>query len=250
MSINRDTSLGPLNQGSPPRDASLRPQHASHVPDASDADPTASRLPGTAGMLPSRGIPPIMRPHDLHMLPACTTACPNPQACPQGSWTPARQPAGRPKLRHTPAAVHPTVTRPHAYSTHLVCQMTCPTLGHVLGHVARQPGVTQATRSTPIAQPTAVEHLAPAVPPLGLGRIPRPQNPRKTWGDPPRMLNVGRRPGITQPPDTFSVEQPCSGAVPHHLGRVLRAPRDMRDAASRLQPRRARPSSTGHLPSQ
>ena len=182
VSINPDTSLGPLNQGPPPRDASLRPQHASHVPDASDADRMASRPLGTAGMLPSRGIPPIARPHDLCMPPACTTVCPNPRAHPQGSQTPARQPAGCPKLRCTPAAVHPTVMRPHTYSTRLACQMTCPTLGHVPGHVARQPGVTQATRSAPIVQPTAVERLALAVPPLGLGCIPAPSEPEEDVG--------------------------------------------------------------------
>ena len=182
VSINPDTLLGPLNQGPPPWNASLCPQHASHIPDASDTDPTASRLPGTAGMLPSRGIPPMAHPHDLRMLLACTTACPNTQAHPQGSRTLARQPTGCPKLWRTPAAIHPTVTRPHAYSTHLACQMMCPTLGHVPGHIARQPGVTQATRSTPIARPTAVERLTPAVPPLGLGRIPVPSEPEEDVG--------------------------------------------------------------------
>ena len=71
--------------------------------DASDADLTASRPPGTAGMLPSCGIPPVARPHDHRMPPACTTACPNPRARPQGSRTPAMQPAGRPKPRRTPS---------------------------------------------------------------------------------------------------------------------------------------------------
>ena len=58
----------------------------------------------------------------------------------------------------------------------------------------------------------------------------RPQDPRKTWGNPPHILNVGCWLGITQPPDIFAVEQFCSGTVPHQLGRVLRAPRDLGDA--------------------
>ena len=198
VSINPDTSLGPLNQGPPPRDASLCPQHASHVPDALDADPTASRLPGTTGMLPSHGIPPIAHPHNLHMPLACTMACPNPQARPQGSRMLARQPTGRLKLRCTPAAIHPTVTHPCAYSTRLACQMTCPTLGHVPGHVARQPGITQATRSAPIARPTAVRRLALVVPPLGLGHIPVPSEPEEDAGGSTlhaqRRMLAGHRP--------------------------------------------------------
>ena len=102
-----DMSLGPLNQGPPSRDASLCPQHASHIPDASDADPTASRPPGTAGMLPIHGLPPVVRPHDLRMPLACTTACPNPRACPQGSRMPAMQPTGRPKPQCTPSCRTP-----------------------------------------------------------------------------------------------------------------------------------------------
>ena len=184
---HRDTSAGPLNHGPPPWDASLHPNVHLRVPRCVRCQPDGPRLSGTAGMPPGRSSPPVVRLHDLRMPPACTTACPNPRAHPQGSRTPARQPAGRPKLRRTPAAIHPTVTRPRAYSTRLVRQMTCPTLGHVPGHVAHQPGITQATQSVPIARPTAVERLAPAVPPLGLGHIPAPSEPKEdTGGSTPR----------------------------------------------------------------
>ena len=235
-----DTLAGPLNHGPPPWDASLCPNVRLHVPGHVRRRPDGPRLSGTAGMPPGRSSPLVVCLHDRRMPPACTTACPNPRACPQGSRTPAMQPAGHPKLRRTPAVVHPTVTCPCAYSTRLMCQMTCPTLGHVPGHVACQPGVTQATRSTPIAQLTAVERLAPAVPPLGLGHIPVPSEPEEDAGG--STLRAQRR--------TLAGHRPATRAVPHHLGRVLHAPRDMRDAASRLQPRCARPSSTGHLPGQ
>ena len=177
-----DTSAGPLNHGPPPWDASLRPNVRLCVPGRVRRRPDRPGLSRTAGMPPGRSSPPVVHLHDLRMPPACTTACPNLRARPQGSRTPARKPAGRPKLRRTPAAVHPTVTHPHAYSTRLARQMTCPTLWHIPGHVAHQPGITQATRSAPIARPTAVERLAPAVPPLGLGRIPAPSEPEEDAG--------------------------------------------------------------------
>ena len=182
MPNHRDTSAGPLNHGPPPWDASLRPNVHLCVPGRVRCRPDRPGLSGTAGMPPGHSSPPVVRLHDLRMPPACTTACPNPRARPQGSRTPARQPAGCPKLRCTPAAIHPTVTRPRAYSTRLVRQMTCPTLGHVPGHIACQPGVTQATQSAPITRPTAVERFAPAVPPLGLGRIPAPSEPEEDVG--------------------------------------------------------------------
>ena len=147
---HQDTSAGPLNHGPPPWDASLCPNVRLRVPGHVRRRPDGPGLSGTAGMPPGRSSPPVVRLHDLRMPLACTTACPNPRACPQGSRTLARQPTGRPKLRRTPATVHPTVTCPRAYSTRLARQMTCPTLGHVPGHVARQPSVTQATRSAPI----------------------------------------------------------------------------------------------------
>ena len=179
---HQDTLAGPLNHGPPPWDASLRPNVRLRVPGHVRRRPDGPGPSRTAGMPPGRSSPPVVRLHDLRMPPACITACPNPQACPQGSQTPARQPAGRPKLRRTPAAIPPTVTRPHAYSTRLARQMTCPTLGHVPSHVACQPGVTQATQSVPIVRPTAVERLAPAVPPLGLGCIPAPSEPEEDAG--------------------------------------------------------------------
>ena len=100
------------------------------------------------------------RHHDCHVPPACMTACPNPRAPPKA---PGHQPDNPQAARShgtPPAAVHPTVTRSHAHSTHLVCQMTCPTLGNISGHIVCWPGVTQAARSVPIMRPPTVKCFA------------------------------------------------------------------------------------------
>ena len=179
-----DTLAGPLNHGPPPWDASLCPNARLCIPRHVRRRPDRPRLSRTASMPPGHGSPPVVHPHDCRMPPACTTACPDPRACPQSSWTPARQPARRLRLRCTPATVHPTVMRSHAYSTRLARQMTCPTLGHIPGYVACQPGIIQATRSVPIAQPTAIECLTPAVPPPCLRCITAPSEPEEDVGEP------------------------------------------------------------------
>ena len=184
MPDHRDTSLGPLNQGSPPWDTSLHPQHTSHVPDMSDTDPMASRPSGTASMLPSHSLPPVVCPHNCCMPPACTTVCPNPQAHPQSSWMLVRQPTTHPKLRLTPAAVHPIVVHPHTYSMHLMHQTTCPTLGHVPGNVAHQLGITQAAGSITIVRPPAVERFAPVTSLPWLGHMTAPSEPEEDVGEP------------------------------------------------------------------
>ena len=198
MSINLDMLHGPLNQGPPPWDASLCPQHASHVPDMLDADPMASKPPGTTSMLPSHGLPPGLYPHNLCMPLAGMMACPNCWALLQGSWMPAMQPAGCLKLQHTPGGCPPCcVMFLHPQQTpHMPNDV--PHLGHIPSHIAYQPSITQATWSIPIVQLPAVKYFALATSPPGLGTSLSPEDLGKMqWGVHPHILNVRCQLGIT-----------------------------------------------------
>ena len=193
------------------RDMSARPPTCVPRPvflDASDAVMTVPRPAETAGMSPSRG--PLTRRVSSRPPRASSghDSMPKPSGTPLGLPDADQATRKPPEPRRTPSCRPPycDASLRLQYAPRVPNDMSHPWARPRPRHTPawRHPGHPVRAHRATNCRHRRSSVLLRRCPLLVRGASLRPQDPKETWGSPPHILDVGRRPGIAQPPDVFA----------------------------------------------